>query len=75
VSKLENGPLTKSIGPFFYEKGSKTARKWVLMMFWGIWAPQNGPKKVRKGLQVEGMYVLMSNLENKPQTKSIDPFL
>ena len=32
------------------------------MLFWGIWAPQNGPKKVHKGPQVDEMYSLMSQL-------------
>jgi hypothetical protein len=36
------------------------------MLFWGIWAPPKGPKKVIKGPQVDRMYVPMSKLENKP---------
>jgi hypothetical protein len=75
VSLLKNGPLTKLIGPFLRKKWSKTARKWVFMLFWGIWAPPKGPIEVLKGLQVGGMYVPMSKLENKPLTKSIGPFL
>jgi hypothetical protein len=45
------------------------------MLFWGIWAPQNGPKKEYKGLQVGEMYVSLSKLENKPLTESIGLFL
>jgi hypothetical protein len=45
------------------------------MLFWGIWAPKNGPKKVLKGPQVSGMYAPMSKLENKPLIKSVGPLL
>jgi hypothetical protein len=41
------------------------------MLFWCIWAPPNGPKKVYKGPQVGRMHGLISWLENKPLTKSI----
>jgi hypothetical protein len=75
VSKFENGLLTKSIGLFLKEKWSKTARKWVFMLFWGIWAPPIRPKKVHKGSQVNWMYVAMSKFENKLLTKSIGLFL
>jgi hypothetical protein len=45
------------------------------MLFWGIWAPSKGPKKVLKGPKVDKMYVPMSKLENKPLNKSFNPFL
>jgi hypothetical protein len=32
----------------------------VFLLFWGIWACPNGPKKVLKGPQVGGMYGPMS---------------
>jgi hypothetical protein len=35
------------------------------MLFWGIWAPVNGPKKVNKGPQVGGMHGQIFWLENK----------
>jgi hypothetical protein len=41
--------------------------------FEAIWAPQNGPKKIHKGLQVSGMYDAMSKLKKKLLTKSIGP--
>jgi hypothetical protein len=44
------------------------------MLFWGIWAPPNGPKKVHKGPQADRMYVPMSKLEKKPLTKSLGVF-
>jgi hypothetical protein len=39
-----------------------------------IWAPPNVPKKVHKGLQMSGLYGLMSNLENNPLNKSLGLF-
>jgi hypothetical protein len=45
------------------------------MLFWGIWAPPNGPKKVHKGPRLGEMYLPVSKLENKPLTKSIARFL
>jgi hypothetical protein len=45
------------------------------MLFWGIWLPQNGPKKVHRGPQVSRMYVPMLRLENRPLTISLSPFL
>jgi hypothetical protein len=44
------------------------------MLFWGIWAPPNGPKNVYKGPQMGGMHGPISCLENKALTKSIDSF-
>ena len=44
-------------------------------LFWGIWAPQNRPKKVLNGPQVDKMYGSMAWLENEALTKSINPFL
>jgi hypothetical protein len=75
MSKLEDKPLTKSLGPFLQEKWSKTARNYFSMQFGGIWAPPNGRKKVHKGLQVGQIYVSMSKLKNKPLTESLGPFL
>jgi len=46
----------------------------VLMLFLAIWALSNGPKKVLRGLQVGGMYGPISELENRPLTKSLGPF-
>jgi hypothetical protein len=33
------------------------------MLFWGIWAPPNGPKKMDKDPQVGWMYGLMLELK------------
>tara|TARA_B110001454_G_scaffold86672_1_gene83140 strand:- start:497 stop:694 length:198 start_codon:yes stop_codon:yes gene_type:complete len=50
------------------------------MLFWGIWAPQNGPappngpEKVHRGPQVGMMYVPMFKLENRPLTISLGLF-
>jgi hypothetical protein len=44
------------------------------MLFWGIWAPSNGPKKVYDGPQVGRMHGPISWLENKALTKSKDSF-
>jgi hypothetical protein len=56
------------------------------MMFWGSWAPQNGPKKhakarywngpkkVLRGPQVGRVYVTILKLENRPLTISVGPF-
>jgi hypothetical protein len=67
---IKNKPLTKSLGPFFKEKWSKTSAKQVFYPvfyhFGAIWAPPNGPKKERKGPQVGGMYDPMSKHKNKP---------
>jgi hypothetical protein len=30
------------------------------LLFWGVWAPPNGSKKVHKSPQVDGMYGPMS---------------
>ena len=61
--KLEYRPLTKSIGPFLQEKWSKSTRNYFFfMLFWGFWAPPNGPKKVHKGPRVDRMYGLVSQL-------------
>jgi hypothetical protein len=50
MSKPENKPLTKLLGPFFQEKWSETTRKQVFMLdffhFGAIWALPNGHKKV-----------------------------
>jgi hypothetical protein len=45
------------------------------MLFWGIWAPPNEPKKVLEGPQAGKKYVPMFKFENKPLTKSLGPFL
>jgi hypothetical protein len=37
-------------------------QKYFFMLFWGIWAPPNGRKKIHKGLQVGGGFVTMSEL-------------
>jgi hypothetical protein len=68
--KLENRPLTIYLGPFFKKKWSGAIRKQVFVLFWGIWALPNGPKKVHKSLQVGRMYVPMPRLKNKPLTES-----
>jgi hypothetical protein len=75
--KLESKPLTKSLGPFFKEKCSKTTKKHVFYSIFGytgsIWAPPHGPKKVDEGIQVSRMYNPMSKLRNKPLTKTLGP--
>jgi hypothetical protein len=40
-----------------------------------IWAPQNGPKKVDKGLHVGGMCGPLYKVKNKPLNKSLGLFL
>jgi hypothetical protein len=40
-----------------------------------FWAPPNGPKKLCKGLHVGKIYGPIAELEKKPITKSIGPFL
>jgi hypothetical protein len=42
----------------------------VFDVVFGNWGTQNGPKKVNIGPQVGGMYGPMSELKNKPLTKS-----
>jgi hypothetical protein len=75
---LKIRPPTKSLGPFFQDKGSKTTRKSfvyaVLGQFGAIRAPPHGQKKVVKGPQVGGMYGSMLKLKNKPLTRSSGPF-
>jgi hypothetical protein len=44
------------------------------MLFWGIWVPANGAKKVHRGLQVSRMYVPISKLKDKPLTISLGPY-
>jgi hypothetical protein len=77
ISKLKNKPLTKLLGPYFYEKWSKTTRKQVSMRFFGhfgaIWAPPNRPIKVPKGPQVGRIYGPMFRLRIKPLTKFLGP--
>jgi hypothetical protein len=46
----------------------------VFSILGAIWVPQNGPKKVLKGLQVGWTYGPMSKLKNKPLTKLLGPF-
>jgi hypothetical protein len=58
---------------------SKTTRKKFFYAdfchFGFIWAPQNGPKKIYKGLQVGGMYGPLYKLKDRPLNKSLGPFL
>ena len=62
--------------PILVEEMIQNNQKIVFsVLFWGIWAPLNGPKKVLKGLQVGVMYGPMSKLKKKPLNKSIGPFL
>ena len=72
MSNYKIKPLTKSLGPFFQKKWSKTTRKQFLCCFFAIGAPPNGPREVPKGPQVGGMYGPMSKNENKPQPKPLD---
>jgi hypothetical protein len=75
MSKHKNKLLTKSLGLFFQEKWSKTTRKQVFYAVFGHFgAAPNGTKKIHKGLQVSKMYGLMSELKNKPITKSLGLF-
>jgi hypothetical protein len=41
-------PLTKSINKSNKRNGQKQPENSFIMLFWGIWAPSNGPKKVDK---------------------------
>jgi hypothetical protein len=45
-------------------------QKSFFMLFWGILG-HFGPKKIQKGLQLGGMFGPMSELKNKPLTKSL----
>jgi hypothetical protein len=58
---LKNGPKQPKNILFYAVLGYLGTPKWI--------------KKVHKGLQVDGMYDPMSQLENKPHAKSIGPFL
>jgi hypothetical protein len=46
----------------------------LFLVIWGPFGHPSKPQKIHKGLQVGGMYGLMSKLENKPLTKSLGPF-
>jgi hypothetical protein len=49
-------------------------KKGFCAIFGHFGAPSNRPKKIHKILQVSGMSRLMSELKNKPLTKSLGPF-
>jgi hypothetical protein len=59
VSKLEKKAPNQSNRPIFVGKLVQN-QKIDFMLFWDIRATPNGPKKVQKGLQVDGIYALMS---------------
>jgi hypothetical protein len=70
MSMLKNKPLTKLLGQFFWEKLSETTKEQVFMLFlfWGIWAPPNGSKKVPKGLRLSKMFGPRAKLKKNPLT-------
>jgi hypothetical protein len=52
MSKLENKPLIKLLGPFFQEKLSETIRKQLFMLFvFPFWGYLGTPNWTRKGTQ------------------------
>jgi hypothetical protein len=69
MSKLKNKPLIQSLGPF-QEKWSKTTRKLVFYVVFGLFGaiciPPNGPKKIFKGPQVGRMYGLSLKIHPIP---------
>jgi hypothetical protein len=70
MSKLENKPLIKLLGPFFQEKLSETTRKQVFTLFFSIFGlsrhPQLDPKRYSKACKwVEKMAQCLS-LEISP---------
>jgi hypothetical protein len=77
LSKLENKPLTKLLGPFFQENCLKQPEnKYFMLVFFyfGVTqAPPNRPKKVPKGLQVGRTYGPMSKLKRKAPNQIIRP--
>jgi hypothetical protein len=52
MSKLENKPLTKLLGPFLLEKLSETTKKQVFMLFFHFWGHLGTPKWTKKGTQM-----------------------
>jgi hypothetical protein len=78
MSKLRNRPLTKSLGPLFCPKWSKWCPKQpenkFLMLFMAIMELFWAPKEIHTGPHTNRMFGPMSELKNKPQTKSLDPF-
>jgi hypothetical protein len=44
MSDVKNKPITKSLGPFFSGKWSRTIRKQVFKLFWVILRPFGQPK-------------------------------
>jgi hypothetical protein len=68
MSELKNKTLTKSLGPLFLRKWSKTTRKQVFHAFFGyfrgIWASLGGPKKSTLRPVNEGIYGPMSKLRD-----------
>jgi hypothetical protein len=71
MSKLENKPLTKSLGPQgeIVQNNQKIAS---LCCFGAFGHPLIDPQKVHRGLKVGRMYVPMFRLENRPLTISLD---
>jgi hypothetical protein len=74
IFKLKNKPVTKSVGPLFKKKWSKTTRKQVFTLFFVILGNPNGPKKACKGPQLDRMYGPMSKFKDKPLTRSLGLF-
>jgi hypothetical protein len=67
MSTLENKPLTKLVGPFIWEKLSKTSRKQVFMLFvfhfGAIWATKMDPNRYSKVHKWPGRMAQYPNLK------------
>jgi hypothetical protein len=74
MSKHKNRRLTKSSGPLHKEKKSQTTRKQVFCAVFGPFGAIGAPKKIYKGPQVGKMFCAISELKNKPLTKSLVSF-
>jgi hypothetical protein len=78
TSKLKNKPLTKSLGPLFQQKLSKTTRKQFFYALLAILGPFGYPYQwTQESIQrpTSRRYVWSSKDENKRLTKSLGPFL
>jgi len=60
--------------PILLREMVQNSQKIFLYAVLGHLGTPNGPKKVVKDQQVGWMYGLMSELKNRPLTKSVGPF-
>jgi hypothetical protein len=70
--------LHETFGPSLKRNGPKEPENsfflYCFSSFWGHLGTPKQSQKVDKGLQVCRIYGLISNLKNKPPTKSLGPF-